>query len=720
MSVSPSHQPIEQDRIRFDEAQFLVDHHWGLYEPARKKIREARETIQGDYADPVPKDAKLAGVGAEEFSGRLPHETTEPLKTLGLIGARRGEIKRNLPDESNDEAEESSGIERWSNAGMEMAYPDRVVDDLLLNEAHCLVTTLPQAATWLQRPTPYEVDADGTRLFQKAYQRDERGRSIKHDYYAKSEKRKASFKPDESASARVYEKDLEKWLASRFPIEHKAHSLLSMAPINPQFVGLRIEIEGAIIIENLLRSELIRRRIRWCPKNDGVLLESVGSADNGDVELITLILKNEFELPYLAYFVRDNGELRETKKLDRSGRQLADHYVDLAETWGIRSMPAAFEYGWCWPGAAKVADRGIPFAHPFKKSWKAASAIASGVVAHTWLTGYGGWFVRRQPGSGVTAQARGLGPNPSSAQLDAPAKEPVKVTAFGITELEADEIIPAVHQGPTPMALQLIDLFLGATEQQGTPGGAVGRAAASGVDRALITKQVEMAMSAVLDSRLQLKRRAASTQLEIGCMMGRGVGDKEGIPVPVYRNVPKVGGGGPGIREIVTLDPDDVGDLYDLDAIYQARPGDNMALASQLFEFFKARGITWREWREWGFGDPSPEVTRGDIIVDRYYDGDLGFQEALEDAANRLADEKLQKRLKLIAQQKMLPSGIPAGLTAGVAPPPGQQLAINPPAGGAPVAPMGQDPGQNSLNASTGAAMTASRAANQSVAPFGM
>jgi hypothetical protein len=697
--MSDRPETISRKKITVEQAQAIKDHHWARYEAARRDIREARAVIQGDYAVPVPLEAKLAGVSTEAFAARLPHETTVPQKTLGLIGARKGEIKRFPTDGSVTEDDRATRIERWTNAGMDLRFPAYRADDLLLNEGQCGLKVWPSPAGWERRPTPYEDGAE--ERFKKAYARDSKDRPPNHDHYSSS---KRTFKADASRSSRAYQKTLDRHLAQYFPIEIEACSLMDSAPINPRFVGDGVEIDGLVEERTFLKSELIRRKIRWVG-DAGRLWEEDREA--GDVKLIAIWLYDEEYVPFVAYFVDDGGRLRETYKVAADGRDLVDHVIDFRAEWGLARLPVFWEYGWCWPGASDVNKRGIPFAKPFGAAFKAASAMASGIVAHTWLMGYGGWFVRRKPGvpfpntPGLTAAAM--------AEISGSRPDPVSVPAFGIVELDAEEIIPAVHAGPSPMAAKMMEFLLGTVEEQGTPAGAFGAAgAASAVDRTLMQRQVEQAMAHVMESRLRLRRKAASSMLEIGCMMGRGVGEmEEGIHVPIYKNVDVPLGSSSSQRQIVTLDPDDVGELYDVEAIYPTRPGDNLALMAQYFQFYKEKGITWNEWREWAIGDKAPSVARGQMIIDAYYQSPLGMQEALEDAAGKLADRKFQERLRLMSQGDVDPRGMPQAALAGLQPPeqaPRSWMDAPP-------------PGNQSLAGAMGGAINSSRRANALMAP---
>lgn len=666
---------------RFDEAVELRNHYWGQYDPARSRIDEARRFISKETRAPLTTDFALAGVDAGKFGAGLPQQMTTALRLRNFLSERVPALGWHAGRRAGISEEIATDLEQWGEAAMELTYPYVQATDVIQNEGEGGVIIRPETLAWSKTPKPDEVSVD------------ERGRAETDRYYRNDRSR--TYQKDESRSASAYQKRKTEYLGRHFPMKAEIVSLTDAAPINPQWQGTgpkaRVTIDGLIVERAYTVSELLKRRICWWENGRLISPETQTGGGSSTLRLLEEWITDEDGLPWVTYTVTDGATAHRTQKLSRDGTRLVDHQVDLFKEYGLRTLPVAWEYGWHW-GVTDVGKRSVPFVFPFIEAFLTAMTMLSGISVHTLLTGFGGWFVLRDQRTPQLKMAS------DAAELKAPSDEPIRVGAFEVVELEARDVRPAVHSGPSPEAGKLIEFMLRQIADAGPPPGAFGGAAENALDRTTMMKQTAAAVGDITNGNCRLYGRAASLALELGCAIGRTY-DLE-VPVPSNVEVPNAGS---GAGQYITLHHEDVSEIYDYHAEYPTKPGDNLALAAQLWGFYSGPkpGITFDEWREWSFGDRHPEVTMGKMIADQIQMGPLGIQDVLEYVARRIGDEAMQEKLKAMQTGDLFPDGTPDAMLAGVPEgvpglPPGM------PAGQPPGMPGGGDVGAQMAAAATG------------------
>jgi hypothetical protein len=691
---SGQRRPVEREQLMSaGEAQEIRDHHWPAYADARTRIQESRDFLAKKIGPRMHKNFRLAGADSKDFRPGLPQQMTAALKLRNLIASSRPELSRFAGGEGAAADAIATNLEEWGEAGMDLIYPDGVVVDLLQNEGEGGVLMRPAAAGWLKRPDPKDP----------IYRRDGDGRKPGDPYFSTNGAH--DFRLSLSRSSAAYERALQAHLSRCFPIECDALSLSECAPINPRWVGDRVVLDGLVRERTFTVSELQRKRYRWF--ENGRLVEP--DYANGSQHALTLLetwLTDEDDLPFVSYSITNGDKAFETKKLARDGTRMVEAQIDLSSEWGITTLPIAWEYGWHW-AVPKPGDRGIPFIYPFIEAFLSALNMLGGVVAHTHLTGFGGWVVLKDPRQpGLTA-------------ITSPNNEPITAGPLEIVELEGRDLKPLVHNGASPMAVEMLKLLLGSIQDEGPPSGAFGGAAESGLDRTVMMRQVEHAVYDITNGRRRLYERAASHMLMVGCAIGMS----SKLDVPIYKNVEVPESGKRGQRNIVVLHPDDTDEVYDYQAVYPTKPGDNLALAAQLWNFYIGGGILEEEWREWAFGDKHPETFRAKKVVEQIERSPVGQADVIDYAAQKIADEKLSERIKAMAKGTLFPDGSVPDMNAGLLPSqpagPGDQQGAGPGqgAGVQTSAVAGVDPGQSALAGHIGGALAADRAAAAAGAP---
>lgn len=654
--------PLEPStKQTYNEAIELRDHYWPQYDNARKRIKEARDFITKRTQAPVTRDFKLAGVDNTNFRAGLPQQMTSALRLRNFISSRLPELQWYAGQRGESE-EIATTLEQWGQAAMETVYPWVQTVDLLQNEGEGGVILVPRPEKWKGYPKP------------EATSRDSSGRRPTDRYYRSDTER--TFARDEGRSRRAYDDEHSDYLAQHFPIEAEAVSLLDAAPINPRWVGAgqgaRVEIDGLIRERSYTVSELQRKRYVWW--EDGRLISPGNGGGNSQLTLldewVMLEDKDGIARPVVTYTVSNGaGASYRTQRVGRDGT-LVDAQRNLYDEYGLGCLPVVWEYGWHF-ASNDVGDRSVPFALPFIDAFLTAMTMISGISVHTLLTGFGGWFVLKDRNQRPTVE--------DAVRVNAPADDPIRIGAFEVVEIEAKDVRPAVHAGPSPQAAALVQFMLEQIAEAGPPSGAMGGPAENALDRTVMMKQTETALWDITDGSRRLFRESASKLLEVGCAIGR----HHKTEVPVYRNV-EVPNQGHGARSLVSLDPDEVGSIYNYGAIYPTKPGDNLALASQLWGFYQSEkpGITFTEFREWAFGDKHPEVTRGALLAEMIEASPAGQADILEYVSRKLADKSLKDKIAAMTGGDVGAEGTPEAMMAGLGPPQAPPIG---PAGPAPM-----------------------------------
>ncbi len=629
------------------------------YSNSRERIRQSREMLAGNLRIEMPEE--IEDKNKQHLAVRLPQGTTIPLKTVNVLQRKRPKVRRYPIGKSQQAEDDANAVERFMNAWGEQAIDWDTLVDWLFNESETAMLTLPTDAHYERVPSLFDIAEDGSKTIRPIYQRDKAGKRRK----AGDDK----FKPDDKKSTAAWEEILDDYRAKNPLVQCRLINATDCAAI----WGNNDQLEGLVIKELYGRQELIKRNFKWNGMDD--LLEPADQSEaaaptRSQVTLYTYVGLNDEGQPFVAYSVEGKSTKFKAPTVEDPDRQ-ADAKINLYEQYGLSRIPIKYGYGWHF--RTKNPDmRGVPFIWPFIPSLLGTDALATATVTHAWNHAFGGWFSEVNPA---------LDPK---AWLDEGQPRPVKVKQMGVTYVPGP-IKPAVHQGVNKDVMQMIQLMMGAVEQEipGGGGGAFGAAgASSGHDRSLMRAYLEDSVSQVLKSALEMYEFACEIALEIFCHLA----EQHDMPIPLYVNVDK--GAAPTsvkatLRELVVLEPGMAGVNYDLEAFYPRQHGENLAQAQQLAEFVKQKLATFDEFRRLGFGDENPGETRILIAVDELiFETPVGRQYVMERAMEILGEEKMKEMLQLQAQGMMTAGGTPTAALDGLFP--GQAGGGTAPGGGNP------------------------------------
>jgi hypothetical protein len=220
---------------------------------------------------------------------------------------------------------------------------------------------------------------------------------------------------------------------------------------------------------------------------------------------------------------------------------------------------------------------------------------------------------------------------------------------------------PLVHPGVGKDVKDLLNMLMTASASMAPSETAFGGGqAASGHDRALSREYLETSMNQVLDGALKAYQFIAERILEICC----GITKLTGVPVPVYATVPTPQSTGEKNRsqlrkQILELRPEWVGPIYNLVAFYPKSAGENLAELQQLSQLLLQGLVTFREFREKGFGDENPAATLIEIYTDQYLKSDAGKAEVAQLAAELMGADSDAEKQRLMEEKRLTAGGTP-------------------------------------------------------------
>ncbi len=241
-----------------------------------------------------------------------------------------------------------------------------------------------------------------------------------------------------------------------------------------------------------------------------------------------------------------------------------------------------------------------------------------------------------------------------------------------------------------------------------------GGSAASGHDRSLSRDYLETAMNQVLDGALKAYKFLVERMIESACW----ISEEYDVQVPIYANV-KVpqDKGGPGRnttnRQVVELNPNWVGEVFDVECYYPKQGADDIAMITILAQLYKEGLLTFYEFRERALGDEAPEDSQIALWIDQNLKSPEGKNVIAErtrekyGAAIEAEQDRLKKRgllspngtpmvslLPPSPPRPPMPPMMPPPMGPGGGPGPGQQLMAP---DGPQVGPIPGDPNQSPM-----------------------
>lgn len=630
-----STQGVSRQSITGPQIMEIHEEHAPRFDTPRKQADEAREFLAGRRKGPMPDG--MSPEEAEQFRVTLSQQYTAVLKLENKLLFKGLQAKRDPMGVSNRAQAVATKIEQWVNPVMRRYYPDAALNDILLVEGQGGMVTLPLPARWEQLPS-FRKDDDPDGPIIERYQRDVRGRARDDEEYRMGG---ASFEPDEDESLKAWTEEEEWFRARYFPIEFEPVSIRHSTPINPVIQGDRVKLDGLITKEDMSVSELLRRNYIW--EKDGKLIEpETYSGGNASLTLYRLIMLDYDGSPYVAYTVDGCRTWKRVKGQEMPGD--GAYVVDLSP-W-CKSLPVAWDYGWNFAGVREPDERGVSFVNVFGRSWMAMSTLMTAMVRHGFKTGFGGWFYEPSP---ELLQATGYKPGDP---LPTPTVKPETLMPVLGT------LTPAVHAGSGPdidKAIAILGQDLAA--ETPSPGAYGGGGASSAIERDAIEEDTLGVVAQIRQSRQRVFAQSARHALEIGDRIGEQTGKPVIIDATVATPIAQ-SGQMTSIRQYIELQPGLCGDIYEINAEWEKKRGENLALRQQNLTLYKERVMTLRQFLE-SDGDPSPEQTAAEIYAEDVIQSDVFRASLAQDAVKILGDERMAEIMEIQAQGQVTQNGIP-------------------------------------------------------------
>lgn len=680
--------PRKMNRKRVSSADIhsLWERHYTNMRISRDRIQACRNVRYGKQSFQLPMDFDVPG--AENLVITFPQKMTVPLKTINVLGRKQPKLQRDPVGLGPGPQITASNIETWVNAATEKKIRWGELIGKLFDDGECAVIVIPSLADWQKAPdfmdslseeefskldeetqgryrrvneyddpqsldtedttessNYIQVNKDGEPLPQERYLRDTSGRAQDDPYYTENSRRK--FKESRKHSRKAFEDEQAHWLKENLPFRISLVSATECCPI----FGTDDELIGLIIRRTFNREFLLSRDYVWEDDADLIVPASKNTMDNtvGEVVLYEYWGTDIDGVPYVAYSVNGNatyfrgGDAEDTDLL-------ADAVIDLRKEFGLRKLPVKY----CWGLHFETDDykmRGVPFLWPVLGAISGIEALATSVLVHAYATAFGSW--------GVAADPQIFNQHPD-VFLENGRPRNFSFAPMTTTILPGRPY-PLVHPGVGKDVQNLMNMLMEASSSMAPSELAFGGGqASSGHDRSLSRDYLETSMNQVLDGALQAYNFIGETILEICC----GITKMTGTNVPVYATVPVPQITGKANRsyerrEIVELLPKWVGPIFNLRAFYPQDAGENLAELQQLAQLLLQGLVTFREFREKGFGDQNPAATLIEIFVDQYLRTDAGKAEIAQLAAELMGADADKEKQALIDQQRLTASGTP-------------------------------------------------------------
>lgn len=641
--------------------------YWNDMEGSRKRIKDAIALTHGEVRAPLPAKVQAQGFQDHRFDG--PEAQTLALHMANKIASRAIEVKRHPIGQGQGAQTTATRLAQWGQAGMDRLWPHDDAADMVLNQAEA-ATIVQLENSQFGRGFPEIKTAAG--LYDPRWRRDGAGRGPKDDGYGDD---------DDGETATAYSAAKLDWMARHFPLEIRLLGRLQQTPIHPRIVGRRVLVDGLLVRSRYTRQRLIRKGWRW----EG--MDSMQTASTGwggdELTLYEAWLEDE-DGPFAAFSV----DGRTTVKVSADSEPLVDGIIDLRKAWGLDRLPISYAYGLRW-SHPNPDLRSIPFTHPLRGGIMAKDVIRAAATYHMWATAFMGWAYQPDPVAAAAMADAGL---PLTVEV-----EPMKVVPI------AGRLQSLVHEGSGREALLLMQSYDQDVTQEGnTQAVSGGGTSDSAIGQTVQARDAMVAVYHASEGVRRLYEDTASTLLAVGCAISK----RYTTELPIARNletpVAQTGSRSSSSRAPIVLDHDDAGGVYEYEAVYTKRRGEDLATRQQNLGLVKEGVMTVRTFLEED-GDPAPEQTIAELEAEKLAQLPVVQARRLRLAAQYAGDQEQADHLKAMADQMVAPNStpqqpVPTGLFLGVPQPGGQ------PGGGVPGLST-PDPGASQLGGIVGAGL---------------
>lgn len=650
-SVSPR-------RLAGPQVTELRQEYWPHLTNTRKAATDVREFLAGRKGVVLPETAVQAG--ANEWISDIPHKRTVPQRVRQKLIAELYDLKRPQTSAGPRAASVTTRIEQPLNAVMrdeQAGFPKEDAYDLLLLEGLAFSTVSLVPDRWGKAPTLYDGKGEVARRF-------------RYDGKDRWEGDEGFEGTDLARAKKAHGAEYEGHLARHLPFRQRAYSVRSCAPI----FGAGLELEGLIIETHWTASALLRSGITVTSDKDGMQMYPLGAIGEGDsgsaggggqITVTEAWLLDEEGLPYVSLCVDGKYTWREK----HGSRE--PHIIDISKLKGdggkdipcYGRLPISWGWGLGW-SAADLDDRAMSFIAPFMTGWRNIDSMLTQVVAWTQWRGMPA-LIEKVP--------LGL---PDDESMDGAEDQTPDFQPFKITKVRGD-IQEIATQGPAPVVMQAIDFILGSNSSQ-EPGNS--DPSQSAIGQSMAEAFGQDSMTTIRRSWQKMYEQNGSYVLEGAKAWGEAY-----EPIRVYdiADVLLEQDDPSPTMQVLQLEPDLIGDSFDVRAVKRKVPGENPAVRQQNAELVERRLMTKRKFLEED-GDVSPEATLREIEYEDLLDSDEGKAFTLKLLEQYVGDEFLKQIRESISRGQANPqNGLPVGLAQGVMPPPEMlQGAVGVPEGG--------------------------------------
>lgn len=702
--------PISEKTAKKSDIQELYEEYWPKWEPARARIQEVRDSLKKKTQFRLPEDFDVPG--KESLIVRFPSKITVPLQIVNLLEKEPPKLTRYAINPSLRAQSVATDVETWINAVCLLLVPWRKLVEKIFLDGACAVGAIPMPAHWRQAPTFLDVvdkkrwsklsakrreeyradddedeyakrDDDGDKLPKSRYFRDARGRSADDSWYSDIPRngKPRKFKESRKHTRKAWQEERTHWLARRLPFVVRVESPMDCIP----FFGEEDELIGLLVKTALKEEDAIYQDLIW-DKTAAVFKDE--SDDGEGITLLEYWHYNKKREPCVTYSV--NG--LETKR--RVEDDEVEAQINLQEEYGLSRLP----WTWSWGlrlDSGNIAERAIPYNWAVLDVLTAMEAVATSILIHTYSCAFGGWAIDVNQEIALK--------NPSIVM------DGSKPRTYTFKPLQVMNVpgrpYPLVHPGPGGAVDQLMGMFAAQADAMSPSQAAFGGGgASSGHDRALSREFLEAAMDQVKDGALKAWEFIGECLLEGACGLIEMI-DEDDATIPVFENEPiqQINDVGVGstktakYRKPLEFKPDWIGNIYDLEAYYPKSVGENSVMLEQLANHFTQGLVTWREYREKGWGDDSPERTLIEVWIDQYLRTDAGRMEIARLAEEMMRGEFEEEKQKWVDDGQMLPDGTPVDALVEGAVLPGQEPPAMAPES-VPAPPDGSVPGEGLIS----------------------
>lgn len=650
-------KPVSRGRFTVAQMLDLHDAHWSGMDGSRKRIEDSRDTVLGKKPTTVEPD--MQGFADGQFDG--PEPRTVPLHLVNKIASRELMVKRHPIGQGQSAETTATRLELWGQSAMDELFSRDDAADIIVveSEVAAIVQLRDTQFGYGRLPDLYDYDAKGTRTgYSPRFARDAKGRSPRDEGYTE---------PDDHETERTFSTAKLEYQARHFPLEIRILSRLQCVPINPTITGprRRTRVDGLLVRSRHSRSKLIKHGWRWPGCRDGSFSAStadVGPTTSGrlsfdDVTLYEAWLEDE-DGPFVAFSV----DGRETSRLGGDGREhLVDGVIDLAQEWGLESLPICYEYG--LRHAHPNPDlRSVQFPLLLSGMWAAKNKIRTAMTAHAWNTAFMGWAYK---------------PDPEVVRAMAEAGIPLtqEMKRMSLIPVSGD-LMPLVHPGAGRDALALYASYDEDARREGPSPALSGQSESdSAIGQSVMSRDAMNALHHCQEGVRRFYEATASTLLDVGCH----ISERFETPLPIARNqlvpVQQTSSRSSSARAPIILSHDDAGGVYEYTAEWRKVRGEDLAKRQQNVELVNRRLMTVRQFLEED-GDPAPEVTEAAIAAEDLGKTPIVQARRLRLAAQYAGDQEQADMLRLMAEGQAAPNStperpVPMGLLDGVVGPPG-------------------------------------------------